>query len=78
MRFPFFLFLSVFLFVERQSAKMLAGEGTREKKRGSQLQGSYAGLELTNCEIMVCAEIEGWMLNRLSHTGTPFFLSGIV
>ena len=30
-----------------------------------------AGLELTNHEIMTWAKINSWMLNRLSHPGTP-------
>ena len=31
----------------------------------------YVGLEPTNREIMTCADTKNWVLNLLSHSGTP-------
>ena len=51
------------------------GEGQREREIASRLCAVGTApdvvLDPTNCEIMTCAQIKSWMLNQLSHQGTP-------
>ena len=59
---------------------MSRGGAERERERGDRIPSRLltvstepdARLELTNREIVTSAEIESWMLNRLSHPDTPF------
>ena len=68
------MFLKVYLFWETQ--EHVAGGRRRERGRISSRLHTVsveagAGLELMNCEIMTCAEVQGQMLNRLQPTEPP-------
>ena len=70
--------LRVFLFV--RSFVLRVNEQGRSRGRGEERESQAGskpstepnwGLDLTNREIMIRAEIKGWTLNRLSHPGAP-------
>ena len=72
-------FWSVCLFILRERAWAWAGEGQRERER---IQSRFhtvgtepdTGLELTNCEIMMQAEMKSRSLNRLGPLATPHLI----
>ena len=52
------------------------GEGQRERERSprglcTDSTDLHMGLDPTHHEITTSAEIKSWMLNQLSHPGTP-------
>ena len=85
--FPAWLWISFFLFFfnvyfwvkeskhhacmrDRDRARVRATESIPSRLRAVSA-GPSVGLKLTNPEIMTWAEINSWMLNWLSHPGTP-------
>ena len=71
-------FFNVYLFIlkEREwESTSEGGAGRRRDRIPSRLHAVSAepdvGLKLTNCEIMIWAEIKSQTPNRLSHPGTP-------
>ena len=76
------LFLSLFIYFERESTCAWMGEGQREreKERENPKQAlqvnveSNVGLEPTTLKIMSWAETKSQSLNWLSHPGTPLWI----
>ena len=71
----FFSFLNVYLFIllEHEQGRSRCGERIPRRLYAVSVEPDV-GLDPMNCELMTWPEIKSWMLNRLSHPGTPNLL----